>query len=84
MSEIKIFSLDRVEGELADCISDDDVQIVVPKSTLGALEVRDVFSARADGDRLVDIVPMPEERDRRLNANRSRLHALAKRTKNKS
>lgn len=84
MSEIKIFSFDRVEGELAVCVSDDDEQIVVPRSTLGDLEVRDVFSARIDGDRLVDIMPMPEERDSRLNANRSRLHALARRTKNKS
>ena len=81
MSEIKIFSLDRVEGELAVCISDDDEQIVVPKNTLGGLEVRDVFSARTDGDRLFDIVPMPEERDRRLSENRRRLHALAKRSK---
>lgn len=84
MSETKIFSLDRVEGELAVCVSDDDEQIVVPKNTLGGLEVHDVFSARVDADRLVDIVPMPEERDSRLNANRSRLHALARRTKNKS
>ncbi|MGM9643601.1 MAG: hypothetical protein ACI3X1_00775 [Eubacteriales bacterium] len=84
MSETKIFSLDRAEGELAVCVSDDDEQIVVPKNTLGGLEVHDVFSARIDGDRLVDIVPMPEERDSRLNANRSRLHALARRTKNKS
>lgn len=84
MSETKIFSLDRVEGELAVCVSDDDEQIVVPKNALGGLEVHDVFSARVDGDRLVDIMPMPKERDRRLNANRSRLHALARRTKNKS
>ena len=81
MSEIKIFSFDRVEGELAVCVSDDDEQIVVPKNTLGGLEVRDVFSARTDGDRLFDIVPMPEERDRRLSENRRRLHALAKRSK---
>ena len=81
MSEIKIFSFDRVEGELAVCVSDDDEQIVVPKNALSGLEVRDVFSARTDGDRLVDIVPMPEERDRRLSENRRRLHALAKRSK---
>ena len=81
MSEIKIFSFDRVEGELAVCVSDDDEQVVVPRNDLGGLEARDVFSARIDGDRLVDIVPMPEERDRRLSENRRRLHALAKRSK---
>ena len=81
MSEIKIFSFDRVEGEFAVCISDDDEEIVVTKNALGGLEVRDVFSARTDGDRLFDIVPMPEERDRRLSENRRRLHALAKRSK---
>ncbi len=80
----KIFSFDRVEGELAVCISDDDEQVTVPIDTLGGLCVRDVFSARLDGDRLIDITPLPEERDRRIQSNRARLHALAKRTKNKN
>ena len=80
----KIFSLDRIEGELAVCISDDDEQVTVTYSSLGTLKVRDVFSAEVDGDKLINITPMPEERDRRLEANRSRLHALAKRTKKQS
>ena len=79
----KIFSLDRIEGELAVCISDDDVEIIVPKEALGNLETRDVFSARIEEKTLVDIVPLPCERDRRIEGNRSRLHALAKRSKNR-
>ncbi len=80
----KVFSLDRLEGSLAVCISDDDEQVVVPYSSLGGLAVNDVFSARMTDGGLVDIVPMPEERDRRLKNSRSRLHALARRTKNRS
>ncbi len=80
----KIFSIDRLEGELAICISDDDEQIVLPHSSLMGMKVCDVFSAKVENGRLVDIIPMPEERDKRLNKNRSRLHALAKRTKNRS
>lgn len=79
----KIFSIDRIEGELAVCISDDDVEITVPTEVLGDLETRDVFSARIEGETLVDIVPLPRERDRRIESNRSRLHALAKRSKNR-
>ncbi len=80
----KIFSFDRVEGELAVCVSDDDEQVEVPVAELSGLSVRDVFSASVKDGHLVDITPMPEERDRRLQSNRSRLHALAKRRKNKS
>ncbi len=77
----KIFSLDRLEGELAVCVSDDDDEMVVPADTLGELKTRDVFSARIEGEALVDIEPMPEERDRRLALDRARLHALATKTK---
>ncbi len=80
----KIFSFDRVEGELAVCISDDDDQIIVPVAELSGLCVRDVFSASVKDGHLLDITSMPDERDRRLQSNRSRLHALAKRRKNNS
>ncbi len=81
MTDRKIFSIDRIEGELAVCISDDDEQLTVPISSLGAFEVRDVFSAVYDGNALTDITPMPEERDRRLAENRARLRAIARRSK---
>ena len=77
----KIFSLDRIEGEIAVCISDDEEQFDLSLSSLGGLKTHDVFSAEIVGDSLTDIVPMPEERERRLRANKDRLHRLAKRNK---
>lgn len=83
MAEKKIFSVDRFEGKIAVCISDDDDVLNLPQDTLGGLVPNDVFSAVIDGDGLKDIIPMPEERDRRLADMRARLHALARRSKNK-
>ncbi len=77
----KIFSVDRAEGELFVCISDDDDTVIIKRSELSGLEVNDVFSAELDGESVSDITPMPDERDRRLEANRARLHALARRRK---
>ena len=77
----KIFSVDRIEGELAVCISDDDDKINVPVSELFGMTVRDVFEATLNGDKLSDVVPMPEERDRRLERNKKRLHDLARRNR---
>ena len=78
----KIFSIDRVEGDLAVCIADDEQQIICPLSTLGGLTARDVFSAEINGEALSDITPMPEERDRRLQNNRERLLRLAQKKNN--
>ena len=75
----KIFSIDRVEGDLAVCISDDEQQLTCPLSSLGGLSARDVFSAEVEGETLSDIIPMPEERDRRIKLNRERLSRLANR-----
>lgn len=77
----KIFSLDRIEGNIAVCISDDDITVNVPIETLGGMKARDVFSAELDGDTLTCVEPMPEERDRRLEANRARLQRLFDRNK---
>ena len=77
----KIFSVDRIEGELAVCISDDDDKINVPVSELFGMTVRDIFEATLNGDKLSDVVPMPEERDRRLERNKKRLHDLARRNR---
>ena len=81
MTERKIFSIDRFEENTAVCISDDDDVVSVPIEMLGGLKPRDVFSARIDGEELRDVIPMPEERDKRLAEMRSRLHALARRSK---
>ena len=77
----KIFSVDRIEGEIAVCISDDDQQVDVPLASLAGMQVRDVFSAVFEGGELSQITPMPEERDRRLQSNRERLHRLFGRSK---
>ena len=77
----KIFSVDRIEGDLAVCISDDDVQVDVPIALLSGMTVRDVFSACLEGESLIDVTPMPEERDRRLASNRERLRQLLNRNK---
>lgn len=82
MSEKKIFSVDRFEGELAVCVSDNDDVVVVPMASLDGMHPRDIFSAFQDGDELNDITPMPEERDRRLKEIHARLHALKKGNKN--
>ena len=78
----KIFSIDRLEGDLAVCIADDEQQIICPLSSLCGLTTRDVFSAKINGETLSDITPMPEERDRRLKNNRERLLALAQKKNN--
>jgi hypothetical protein len=77
-----IFSVDRIEGDIAVCISDNDVQVDVPLALLGGMKQNDIFSAEYDGSTLSSIVPMPEERDRRLASNRERLHRLFNRKKN--
>ena len=79
----KIFSIDRAEGDLFVCISDDDETVNVKKELLGGMQVRDVFAAVIAGGTLTEITPMPEERDRRLEANRARLKKLIERS-NKS
>ena len=81
MSEKKIFSVDRFEGELAVCVSDNDDVVIVPVALLDGMQPRDIFSAFQEGEELKDITPMPEERDRRIREFRARLHALKGRKK---
>ena len=77
----KIFSLDRIEGDVAVCISDDGLQINVPLSGLMGMKTHDVFSADVNGETIENVIPMPEERNRRLVANRERLQRLFNRNK---
>ena len=76
----KIFSIDRAEGDIFVCISDDDETVNVKKELLCGMQVRDVFAAVIAGGTLTEITPMPEERDRRLEENRARLLRLVKRS----
>lgn len=77
----KVFSIDRAEGELFVCVSDDDETVNIKKELLEGMQVRDVFSANLESGTLTDVTPMPEERDRRLEANRARLKRLIERSK---
>lgn len=72
----KIFSIDRTEGEIAVCISDDGDNILAPVESLMGMRARDVFSAETDGNTLLDITPLPEERDRRLREGRELFEKL--------
>ncbi len=77
-----IFSIDRFEGSIAVCVSDDDLQWEIPREDLGSLAVHDVFSAEiTEEGHLANVTPMPEERDRRLASNKARLQALLNRSK---
>lgn len=79
----KIFAIDRIEGIYAVCISDDGQQLDIPRDKLSGLLVNDVFSAEVCGEELSDIVPMPDERDRRRARNKERLRAIAMRSRDK-
>lgn len=80
----EIFSVDRLEGDIAVCISDSGEVIEVSLASLGGMTANDIFSAELCGNALRDIVPMPDERDRRIQKNRERLRALAMRSENSS
>ncbi len=78
----KIFSVDRLEGDLAVCISDDGEQLICPLSALDGMKARDIFAAETDGETLTEITPLPDERDHRLKANKERLQRLINRKNN--
>ena len=72
----KIFSIDRIEGNIAVCLSDDGDSILAPIDSLMGMRARDVFSAETDGNTLMGITPLPDERDKRLREGRELLEKL--------
>lgn len=78
----KIFSIDRLEGKLAVCLADDGECVITPVESLMGMKARDVFSAETDGETLSDIIPLPEERDKRLREGREMLQRLLNKNKN--
>ena len=72
----KIFSVDRIEGDLAVCISDDREQVIIPCASLPNLKALDVFCADFDGEKISSVLPMPEERDRRIAENKERIRKI--------
>lgn len=79
----KIYSIDRIEGEYAVVICDDESVLNVNKKFLTDLCEGDIFSARLRDGILTDITPMPEERAKREREAKERLHRLFER-KNKT
>lgn len=77
---MKIFSVDRFEGELAVVLCDDGEVLEIEKSVIAGLSERDVFSAEVCNGKLLSVTPMPEERDRRLAAARRRLDRFKSRS----
>lgn len=77
----EIFAIDRFEGDIAVCISDSGENLEVNVSELMGMRPNDVFSACVDGGRLQDVIPMPEERDRRLAEYKAQMRAMARRSK---
>ena len=78
----KIFSIDRAEGDLFVCISDDDEKFDLPRAMLEGFHQNDIFSAEIKGESLENIIAMPEERDRRIAKNKERLARLFNRGNN--
>ncbi len=76
-----IFSIDRLEGNIAVCISDEEEQFDIDISLIGDMKANDIFSADVEGGVLKNISPMPEERYRRLEENKKRLQRLFNRKK---
>ncbi len=76
----KIFSVDRFEGEYAIVVCDDGGVLEIKREIISGLAERDVFSAIEKNGELCEIVPLPEERERRLLSAKRRLD----RFKNKS
>ena len=74
----KIFSVDRFEGEYAIVICDDGEVLEVKREVISPLAERDVFSAIQKNGELKEILPLPDERDRRLASARSRLDKFKK------
>ena len=69
-----VYSIDRFEGDIAVVVCDDGRVLEINVEKLGDLRERDVFSADEVDGKLYDIIPLPEERERRLAAARERLN----------
>ena len=69
-----VYSIDRFEGDFAVVVCDDGRVLEINVEKLGDLRERDVFSADEVDGKLYDIIPLPEERERRLAAARERLN----------
>ncbi len=69
----KIFSVDRFVGEYAVLVCDDGEVLTVKKEIISSFSEGDVFSAEWDGEKLSEIALLEGEKERRLEAAKSRL-----------
>ena len=77
----EIFAIDRFEGDVAVCISDSGEKLEVNVIELMGMRPNDVFSACVDAGMLRDVIPMPEERDRRLAEYKAQMREMARRSR---
>lgn len=71
------YAVDRIEGRLAVLVADErGVADLHLDASEHGLCVNDIADCDFEGDRLVSLRKNPEERERRLASNRSRLRAL--------
>lgn len=67
----KIYVLDRIEDGVATVVCDDGEAINLSLDMISGLDIGDVFSAEYSGGALCDVIPMPEETQKRRNMARS-------------
>ncbi len=77
----KIFSVDRFEGEYAVVICDDGGVLEINKSVVSGLAEGDIFSACEEDGELSEIIPLPEETEKRRAQARRRLDRFKARSK---
>lgn len=73
---IKVFSVDRVEGDILVCIDDDRNVYEFKRSVIGDLHEKDVFSADYQNDGIHNVTLLPEEKEERIKRAEERLKRL--------
>lgn len=72
----KIYAIDRIEGNIAVVVCDDEGVLEIDRRTLSGMSEGDVFSAEEMDGKLISVTPMPEEKERRQREARARLDKL--------
>jgi hypothetical protein len=75
MATTKRCSVDRIEGDILVLISDDGFEYHLKASDY-SYKVNDVVDVSVDRDKIILVKNCPEEKERRLKENRSRLSSL--------
>ena len=70
------YAVDRIEGDVAVLISDDDGSYLHLPRDEHALSVNDLVYLEFESDNLISLKRLDEEKEVRLNKNKSRLEAL--------